>query len=179
MLRIALVLALALLAGHARADDVRWGVGYTGSAKALTGPQRSFASYCKACAVGERIAKPPSPYLAVQITKPEPDLHSAHGYDVMMIAIRVKRGWYFRALGEHGQDVWPHGEPRIDQTLTVESMAMRDVIAGGPKEIVVVTKTTSRIRRDPSFREVWVFTVIDGVVWSVNPLDGVDPKTLL
>lgn len=177
MLRIVVAVAVVVAAGHARAEDVRWGVGYTGRPKELTGPQPTFKACCKHCTVAERMAKPPKPYLAVQFKKLEPPQNSVHAYDVALIAIRVKRGWYFRALGEHGEDVHPHGEPRIDQTLTIESITERDVVAGGPPEIVVVTKTTSKL--EPSYREVWVFSVINGDVWSLNPIENVDPKTLL
>ncbi len=177
MLRLVIAVAAVAVAGDARAEDVRWGVGYTGAAKELTGPQPTFNAYCKRCKIGDRMAKPPKPYLGVQVTKPEPDEHSSRSYEPVLIAIHVKRGWYFRIIGEHGQDVWPHGEPRIDQTLTIESITQRDVIAGGPPEIVVVTKTTSKLA--PSYREVWVFTVVHGVVWSSNPIADVDPKSLL
>ena len=177
MLSFVLAVAAVAVAADARAEDVRWGVGHTGIAKELTGPQPTFKAYCKRCKIGARMAKPPKPYVGVQVTKPEPDEHSVHGYEPVLIAIHVKRGWYFRIIGEHGQDVWPHGEPRIDQTFAIESITERDVIDGGPAEIVVVTKTTSKLA--PSYREVWVFTVVNGVVWSANPIADVDPKSLL
>jgi hypothetical protein len=172
-----IVLVVALLAASsAHAEPVRWGSGYTGIAKELTGPTKTFAAYCKTCKVGDKMAKPPSPYLAVHVTKPETD----HGrYMPVLIAIHVKRGWYFRVLGEHGKDYWPHGETRIDQTFAIESITSRDVVAGGPTEIVVVTKTTNHVSGAESVREVWVFTVKGGVVWSLNPIDNLDPASLL
>jgi len=77
---------------------VRWGVGYTGSARERTGPQPTFKAYCKRCKIGERMAKPPTPYLGVQVTKPEPDEHSVHGFEAVLIAIHASAAGTFASL---------------------------------------------------------------------------------
>jgi hypothetical protein len=83
-----------------------------------------------------------------------------------------------RNLGEDGYDTWPHDEPRIDQSMAIDLVEVRDVIAGGPVEIVVVTTIDDRLHGD-SRREVWGFSVDNGVPISVNPIDGNDPATMV
>ncbi|HEY5920410.1 MAG TPA: hypothetical protein VIV11_02010 [Kofleriaceae bacterium] len=151
---------------------IGWGTGHTHLPRELSGPKPSFAAWCVGCKVATRVKKLPSPYIAVQTATREGEL-------VPMLLIRVKRGWYARILGEVGEDTWPHGEPRIDQTMTIDSIEQRDVIAGGPKELVVVTTFESAIADVPRWREVWVFTVRDGVPWSINPIEDMDPASLV
>ena len=167
---------VAMLAGAAVADPlpVRWGRSNACEHCALSGPYRRVPHH--AGQEKTRLAtlwRPPRPYQQVRV-----DRTSAGQGSSLDLALKVRNRWYLRNLGEDGYDTWPHDEPRIDQSMAIDLVEVRDVVAGGPVEIVVVTTIRDRLHGD-SRREVWVFSVDDGVPVSINPIDVIDPVTLV
>jgi hypothetical protein len=167
---------VAMLAGTAVADPlpVRWGRSNACEHCKLSGPYRRVPRHAgQQTARLATLKRPPRPYQQVRVERT-----SAGEGSSIDLALKVRNRWYLRNLGEDGYDTWPHHEPRIDQAMAIERVDVRDVVAGGPVEIIVVTTIADRLHGD-SRREVWVFSVDDGVPVSVNPINGIDPATLI
>jgi len=169
------IVIVAMLAGVAGAGPlpVRWGQSNACEHCKLSGPYRRIPRHD-----GQEVTRlatlrrPPKPFKVARIERT-----SAGDGSSIDLAVKVGKRWYLRNLGEDGKDWWPHNEPRIYQEMTIDSIETRDALAGGAKEIVVVTTIVDHLNRD-SRREVWVFSVDDRVPVSLNPIDGVDPATL-